>query len=113
MTTLPTPCIVPGCGRVTRVGSRCDRHGRDGFVGLRGQPGYGSAWRRVRATVLERDGYRCQVCGRPATDVDHIVRRRAGGTDDSANLRSLCSSCHHTRTSSDGGQATAKRRRRA
>lgn len=36
-----------------------------------------------------------------ATDVDHIVTKRNGGTDDQFNLRSLCHACHSRRTLRD------------
>lgn len=57
-------------------------------------------WRRIRAWVLRRDGYRCQCmrdgvrCNATAVDVDHIVRREHGGTDDPINLRAACAPCN-------------------
>ena len=59
---------------------------------------------RLRAQVLERNGYTCQMCGigagDPAKDgrparlhVGHIVDRSHGGTDTLDNLRALCSQC--------------------
>jgi 5-methylcytosine-specific restriction endonuclease McrA len=62
--------------------------------------GYGAAWQRIRAAhlAIEPD---CRSCGEPATDVDHIVRKRDGGSDDDDNLRSLCHACHSRRTSLD------------
>lgn len=61
------------------------------------------AWRRLRAVILARDGHVCQIpdytpdgeiCGAPATHVDHIVQRWAGGTDAPANLRAACAPCN-------------------
>jgi DEAD/DEAH box helicase domain-containing protein len=76
---------------------------------------YGSGWVRIRDTVRQRDGYRCQVCGRPETpstelragrqhDVHHkipfrtfrdergrIDRERANQLN---NLVTLCPECH-------------------
>ena len=41
----------------------------------------------------------CEECGKPATDVDHIVPRSRGGAPfDPANLQSLCASCHSAKT---------------
>lgn len=63
--------------------------------------------KRVRAQVLERNGYTCQMCGAAAGDDDeqnpgrqvrlhigHIVDRSHGGTDEPSNLRALCSACN-------------------
>jgi 5-methylcytosine-specific restriction endonuclease McrA len=52
-------------------------------------------WRTVRLAVLKRDRFKCVLCGERATTVDHIVRRREGGTESPANLRSLCTDCDH------------------
>ena len=59
----------------------------------RADPFYLSAeWKETRARVLERDGHRCTVrgCDRRAFIADHIVSRKAGGSDDDSNMRSLC-----------------------
>lgn len=56
-------------------------------------PFYLSAgWKETRARIFARDGNLCVVtgCNRRAIVCDHIVSRRAGGSDDDANLRSLC-----------------------
>ena len=60
---------------------------------------------RLRAQVLERNGYTCQMCGIGAGDkmddgrparlhVGHIVDRDHGGRDELGNLRALCSVCN-------------------
>ena len=77
------PCLV--CG-VPSSDSRCPAHTL--------RKGSTRSWRRVRAQVLERDSWRCQLCGRPAVEVDHVVPHAAGGTDQPSNLRSLCHVCH-------------------
>ena len=59
--------------------------------------GYDHGWRKRRAAHLKREPY-CRSCGEPATDVDHIVARRAGGSDDEDNLQSLCHACHSRKT---------------
>jgi 5-methylcytosine-specific restriction enzyme A len=66
-------------------------------------------WQRIRKAVLKRDCGLCQVCkkqGRvtPATQVDHIIKKAAGGTDDEANLQSICEPCHEIKTASDEGR---------
>lgn len=60
--------------------------------------GYGSRWRRLRASIIAARPA-CQACGtKPSRDVDHVVSRAKGGTDDPANLVALCHSCHSKKT---------------
>lgn len=61
------------------------------------QRGYDATWRAIRANHLVNNPM-CVWCGRRAQHVDHIIPRRKGGTDDSANLQSLCHSCHSSKT---------------
>jgi len=77
------------------LGGHVDRHRPNAS-----ERGYGGEWQRLRAAhlAIEPD---CRECGKPATDVDHIVARRQGGSDDDYNLRSLCHACHSRRTSLD------------
>ena len=62
---------------------------------------------RLRAQVLERNGYTCQMCGLGAGEPDHnrggartilhvghIKDKQHGGTDHPGNLRSLCMTCN-------------------
>ncbi|MBI1658859.1 MAG: HNH endonuclease [Thaumarchaeota archaeon] len=59
----------------------------------------------VRAFVLERNGYTCQMCGAGAGEKDdrgrkirlhigHIVDKIHGGDVDATNLRALCNQCN-------------------
>ena len=56
-------------------------------------------WRRLRKMLLSEEPLcrMCQGLGKAtlATVVDHIIPRRAGGTDDRGNLQSLCAPCHN------------------
>ena len=61
---------------------------------------YGRDWHRIRRSVLNSYPY-CEMCGAPATEVDHILPLRQGGTHDPTNLRPLCKSCHSRRTATD------------
>ena len=68
---------------------------------LAGQNKYQSvAWQKIRAAVMKRDSYLCQVCWSegqrptPATAVDHIKPRAQGGLDNLENLRAICADCH-------------------
>lgn len=73
------------------------------------QRGYGAAWQRIRDVVLAEEPV-CRACKRlPATDVDHIIPKRHGGTDDRANLQGLCGSCHHIKTQAEQGGQSATR----
>ncbi len=52
---------------------------------------------------MQRDCGLCQPCqqaGRVtvATQVDHIVPKALGGTDDEPNLQAICSACHKAKT---------------
>lgn len=76
---------------------------RDKYRGSAASRGYGSRWRRLRRMILNQQPL-CVRCGAPATDVDHIVPRAAGGDDSASNLQGLCKSCHSRKTSTqDGG----------
>jgi hypothetical protein len=58
-----------------------------------------------RFRILKRDDYRCQLCGRSPRDdasqaavvrlhVDHKIARVKGGSNDDANLWTLCEACN-------------------
>lgn len=68
--------------------------------------GYGYAWQKLRLRVIKRDKGLCQECLRKGfvtagTDVDHIVAKCNGGTDDLDNLQLLCKECHREKTLED------------
>jgi len=61
---------------------------------------------RLRAEVLDRNGFTCQMCGLTPGDIDpatkrkvrlhigHIKDKSLGGKDELSNLRALCSTCN-------------------
>lgn len=54
--------------------------------------------KRLRYEVLLRDGFTCRYCGAKAPDVllevDHVIPRTLGGTDDLTNLVTACEPCN-------------------
>ena len=66
----------------------------DKFKNCNGDPVPGS----LRFDVLKRAGGRCELCGvshdEVALDVDHIVPRAKGGSNDRSNLQVLCRTCN-------------------
>lgn len=59
----------------------------------------GPTWRQLRQAVLERDGHRCVWCGSPDDlECDHIRPVARGGLPELNNLRTLCRTCHRSRT---------------
>jgi 5-methylcytosine-specific restriction endonuclease McrA len=47
--------------------------------------------KKVRAEVMERDGYKCVYCGSTKNlQIDHVIPVTDGGTNDTDNLRVLC-----------------------
>lgn len=76
--------------------------------------GYDWQWRKLRERVLARDSYLCLSClqkGRltPATEVDHVVPKSAGGSDHMDNLASTCTPCHKDKSLRDKGITPRKR----
>jgi len=53
-----------------------------------------SEYRKARQQRLDADHGLCIFCKSPATTVQHITYRRAGGDEQQADLRSLCRLCH-------------------
>lgn len=62
------------------------------------RPEWKRRWEVYRLQALKRDRYLCQLCLpsklTPATEVDHIIPRCKGGTNEIDNLMSVCSDCH-------------------
>lgn len=63
--------------------------------------------KELRAVVLDRNGFTCQMCGATAGEphpydstrktrlhIGHIKDKSMGGTDDASNLRAVCSVCN-------------------
>ena len=56
-----------------------------------------------RKIVLERDTYKCHICGATSIqsklEVDHIIPLSRGGTDDIDNYVTLCFDCNRGKSS--------------
>ena len=52
----------------------------------------------MRFQILERDSFTCRFCGKRAPEteleVDHVVPRSKGGSDDTSNLVTACRDCN-------------------
>ena len=61
----------------------------------------GKVTNRMRFFIYERDGYRCQICGRRTRDleVDHIIPISKGGKSTPNNLQTLCHWCNYRKGS--------------
>ena len=98
----------PPAHRPRFVIRRTLRVGKEGEVGVGEQPAQGKTpapvrpradygnteYRKRRKERLDRDNHLCVFCKSPATTVQHITYRRAGGDEAEGDLRSLCRLCH-------------------
>lgn len=52
-------------------------------------------FKAVRETAMRKTGWRCELCGNPATEVHHRKYPKPWGTFDvPANLQPVCRECH-------------------
>ncbi|MFV2949621.1 HNH endonuclease [Pseudomonas japonica] len=111
------PCRKPMCpSKTTSMHGYCEAHAslasgwNKAERGSAEQRGYGWAWRKLAQAVLKRDRYLCQCenCrgkGLPATEVDHVVSKSRGGTDDFDNLQAINQDCHKAKTQREALEA--------
>lgn len=97
----PIACSTPGCAAIATDGGRCPAHKRAPWATTKlsaHKRGYGARWRRIRSAKLARNPV-CEICDKAlATEVDHVKAKAHGGTDDDANLQSVCTGCHRAKT---------------
>ena len=59
----------------------------------------------LRYNLLKQAKFRCELCGTPADqkalEVDHIIPRNKGGSDDPSNFQILCYSCNASKRDTD------------
>lgn len=113
-----TICSWPGCGKAVFLPNRyCDKHqkqkekekeeARAAFDSQRGSAasrGYGYRWRKFRKQYLRLHPV-CAVCGRLATEVDHIIPFKGDLSKvfELDNLQPLCHECHSRKTAREDG----------
>jgi diadenosine tetraphosphate (Ap4A) HIT family hydrolase len=92
----------------------------DQYVAKRGERiwqhrklGLGDISGTIKYEVLRRASTRCELCGVSnrdrALEVDHILPRNHGGSDDIANLQALCYSCNAMKRDRDATDFRALR----
>lgn len=114
---VPHPCNWRGCGAVTTE-RYCERHAEeaqrrvDRERGSAARRGYDRRWRALRELHLDREPL-CRKClslgivnggsAEHPNEVDHIVPRVQGGSDDDDNLQTLCWDHHREKTRRETG----------
>lgn len=97
-----SPCTEPGCPELVDRPGKCPAHRRDYDRELKRRHtwrNYGGDWPKIRAQVLAEEPL-CP-CGARATDVDHVVPLRRGGTHQRSNLQPLCKPCHASKSAKE------------
>jgi 5-methylcytosine-specific restriction enzyme A len=75
--------------------------------GSASKQGYGQRWRKLAKWFKSKNPLCADPFGVhdnlpvPGTEVDHIIPRSRGGTDDESNLQCLCASCHSRKTAAE------------
>ena len=60
-----------------------------------GEHGYGPDWRAIRASVIQRDGEACRLCGRTERlEVHPLVKHKGHMVHQPDQLITLCGTCH-------------------
>ena len=69
-------------------------------------------WEYVRKLALDRDGWRCCLCGKSGMlEVDHIKPLKQGGAAyELENLQTLCRSCHVSKSRDESIISPARRK---
>lgn len=73
----------------------------------------GRAWMVTKNRVLVEHGYVCYYCKDYATQVDHVVPKSMGGTDDRSNLVACCKFCNQLKKAKPLTDALVKRMQQA
>lgn len=102
-----SPCRYQRCPALTDHSSGyCPEH-RASYDQQRGSPskrGYDRAWQKLSKQVLKEEPL-CRRCRlKDSVLTDHIITKRAGGTDARSNLQALCKDCHDEKTRQEDGR---------
>jgi 5-methylcytosine-specific restriction endonuclease McrA len=101
-------CLVFLCKEPAKQGaSRCEEHAPKTWRKRNPEapsPYATPIWRRLRAEARARAGGRCERCGAPGSQADHITALALGG-EFTGPLAWLCVSCHRTKTAQDAKEA--------
>ena len=110
----------PDCGRAAAVTSRGEKPlapaqiaavACDARVRVPGGANRAGIPPKIRAFVLARDRHRCTIHGCGATrflEVHHVLPRRAGGSNRTDNLVTLCGRCHRFAHAKEAELASAQ-----
>lgn len=105
------PCKHPGCREYAEHNGYCRKHYKERFSFYLNEKrispsklGYDRKWDYARKEYLKQHPL-CVMCGRPATEVDHIQPHKGNMTLfwNRNNWQSLCHSCHSKKTIKENG----------
>lgn len=105
------PCKHAGCRAYAEKEGYCLKHYKERFSyyfqDKRISPsklGYNRKWDHARKEFLKLHPL-CVICGRPATEVDHIIPHKGSAALfwQSGNWQALCHSCHSKKTIKENG----------
>ncbi|AWN05281.1 HNH endonuclease [Streptomyces phage Ibantik] len=101
MPRAPMICVAKGCISKTIRDGRCREHQtrkpwQNTSARNQSRP---ANWPTIKAQVLARDRFTCQMCGaRSNLEVDHIIPVAKGGSWEMENLWVLCKEDHIRKT---------------
>jgi 5-methylcytosine-specific restriction protein A len=87
-------CGRKTCGEIADNGNYCPEHTLTQNNWATSKRKTIPGWARLRQHTMHRDNNTCQVCGAPATEVDHIIPLSRGGTSRTNNLQAICTECN-------------------
>ena len=106
-------CLWPRCSVKLKYYGYCEEHKekrKKNFTkrDKRGstERGYDTGWQRFRKWYLKQQDSKCEFCGEPAEELDHIIPLEDGGKKlSTSNVQALCRECHrrkHNATKQSG-----------